>query len=129
MLTVESLPMPCPNSVTSCPASLAVFAVTSPEAPAPDTVMVSIDSPDGMGGHVSYVLIIIYIYIIYIYNYTYTYTLVVRCKASIYKTVNSSRFTSASLFPFQSLRAVSTCLQQDSALECCAGIPLHSSTG
>ena len=58
MLTVEALPMPCPNSVTSCPASLAVFAVTSPEAPAPDTVMVSIDSPDGMGGHVSYFLII-----------------------------------------------------------------------
>ena len=30
---------------------------------------------------------------------------------------------------FQSLRMVSTCLQQDSALEYCAGMLLHSSTG
>ena len=32
-------------------------------------------------------------------------------------------------FLFQTLRAVSTCLQQDNALDSCAGVPLHSCTG
>ena len=74
--------------------------------------------------------IYMYIYTVYVYVCVYVYTLVVRCKALKWKTVHIDQAHVRIAFSFfLSLRKVSTCSSQDSALERCAGMLLHSSTG